>query len=152
MILKRLLKNKESKAFPYCFKWVCNLCLTCLCSDAHVCNKSGSFIYLRGTNLKMRTSLVATASTWKDRPRFGANATSCTASVTVTSVSALAYFLVPEKIQLYKQLKMFNLTGSRKLKANLVTSLYSYIWTLPPYVTLLSSLPTAIIGAWAREL
>ena len=35
------------------------------------------------------------ASTWKDLPRFGANAMSCTASVTVINVSALAYFLLP---------------------------------------------------------
>lgn len=41
----------------------------------------------------MRTSLVAIASTWKDLPRLGAKAMSCTGSVTVINVSALAYFL-----------------------------------------------------------
>lgn len=46
-----------------------------------------------GTSLKILTSLVAMASTWNDLPRFGANAMSWTASVTVISVSALAYFL-----------------------------------------------------------
>lgn len=56
----------------------------------------------------------------------------------------LVFFFLDECELAYKRI--------RGLKANLVTSLYSYIWTLPPYVTLLSSLPTAIIGAWAREL
>lgn len=46
-----------------------------------------------GTSLKILTSFVAMASTWNDLPRFGANAMSWTASVTVISVSALAYFL-----------------------------------------------------------
>ncbi|TNN39248.1 hypothetical protein EYF80_050582 [Liparis tanakae] len=49
--------------------------------------------HLMGTSLKIRTSLVAMASTWKDRPRFGAKAMSWTASVTVIRVSALEYFL-----------------------------------------------------------
>lgn len=58
--------------------------------------------HLMGTSLKILTSLVAMASTWKDLPRFGANAMSWTASVTVISVSALAYFLFNSglKIQL----------------------------------------------------
>lgn len=43
--------------------------------------------------MKIRTSLVATAKMWKDLPRFGANAISCTGSVTVIRASAFAYFL-----------------------------------------------------------
>jgi len=38
------------------------------------------------------------ASTWKERPRLGAKAMSCTASVTVINVSALAYFLLFPKL------------------------------------------------------
>lgn len=54
--------------------------------------------HLIGTSLKILTSFVAMARTWKDLPRFGANAMSWTASVTVISVSALAYFLLKNKI------------------------------------------------------
>lgn len=56
----------------------------------------------KGTSLKMRTSLVAMARTWKDLPRFGAKAMSWTGSVTVIRVSALAYFLLEGRTDIRK--------------------------------------------------
>lgn len=61
-------------------------------------------VHLIGVSLKIRTSFVAMARMWKDLPRFGANAISWTASVTVISVSALAYFLCKTKGKKIKQL------------------------------------------------
>ena len=49
--------------------------------------------YPRGVRLMTFSSLEAIASKWKDLPRFGANATSCTGSVTATIVSTFVHFL-----------------------------------------------------------
>ena len=69
------------------------------CHTQPFSTNSGSFelTHRSGTSLKIRTSLVAMARTWKERPRLGAKETSCTGSVTVISVSAFAYFLEKKK-------------------------------------------------------
>lgn len=73
-----------------------------------------------GTSLKILTSFVAMASTWNDLPRFGANAMSWTASVTVISVSALAYFLLTVGKKKIKNLKNI-------LKSDIQTTQQDYL-------------------------
>ena len=48
------------------------------------------------------------ARMWKDLPKFGAKAMSCTGSVTVMRVSAFAYFLIKKQLMLkFSEIKIF---------------------------------------------